>query len=86
MLKAKGLARPLAQVLQALGLQRLVGEPNVYRTALGTLYLMAYVDDLLFFGEDNEVTRMFKAIQAQRLLLATGELLIGQTKAFFRST
>ena len=43
---------------------------------------MAYVDDLLFFGEDTEVTRVFKAIQAQVLLRPTGELLIGHTISF----
>ena len=52
----------LAQVLKDLGLQRLVSEPNVYKNILGTVYVMAYVDDLLFFGEDTEVTRVFKAI------------------------
>ena len=40
---------------------------------------MAYVDCLLFFGEDTEVTRVFKVIQAQVLLRPTGELLIGHT-------
>ena len=72
----------LAQVLKDLGLQRLVSEPNVYKNILGTLYVMAYVDDLLFFGEDTEVTRVFKAIQAQVLLRPTGELLIGHTISF----
>ena len=69
----------LAQVLKDLGLQRLVSEPNVYKNILGTLYVMAYVDDLLFFGEDTEV---FKAIQAQVLLRPTGELLVGHTISF----
>ena len=72
----------LAQVLKDLGLQRLVSEPNVYKNILGTLYVMAYVDDLLFFGEDTEVTRVFKAIQAQVLLRPTGELLIEHTISF----
>ena len=65
--------------MKDLGLQRLVSEPNVYKNILGTLYVMAYVDDLLFFGEDTEVTRVFKAIQAQVLLRPTGELLAGHT-------
>ena len=56
-------------------------EHNVYNNALGTFFLMAYVDDLLFFGVDTEVTRIFKAIQAQFLLRPTGEL-VGHTIAF----
>ena len=43
---------------------------------------MAYVDDLLFFGEDAEVTKLFKAIHAQVLLRPTGELLVGHTISF----
>ena len=72
----------LAQVLQSLGLQRLISEPNVYRNIAGTLFLMVYVDDLLLFGIDSEVTRIFAAVQAQVLLRPTGELLIGQTISF----
>ena len=72
----------LAQVLKDLGLQRLVSEPNVYKNILGTLFIMAYVDDLLFSGVDEEVTKAFKAIQAQVLLRPTGELLVGHTISF----
>ena len=73
----------LAQVLKDLGVQHLVSEPNVYKNILGTIYVMGYVDNLLFFGEDTEVTRVFKAIQAQVLLRPTGELLFGHTISFF---
>ena len=72
----------LAEVLKDLGLQRLVSKPNVYKNALGALFLLAHVDDLLFFGVDTEVTRIFKAIQAQVLVRPTGELLVGHTIAF----
>ena len=58
-----------------------MSEPNVYKNALGTIFLIAYVDDLLFFGVDTEVTRIFKAIQAQIFLRPTGEL-VGHTIAF----
>ena len=43
---------------------------------------MAYVDDLLFFVVDEEVTEAVKAIQAQVLLRPTGELLVGHTISF----
>ena len=72
----------LTQVSRDLGLQRIASEPNVYKNALGTLFQMAYVDDLLFFGVDTEVRRIFKAIQAQVVLRPTGELLVEHTMAF----
>ena len=60
-----------------------MSEHNVYRNALGTLYLTAYVDDLLSFQVDHsEVTRVLAAIQAQVLLRPTAELLVSQTIAF----
>ena len=36
----------------------------------------------IFFGEDTEVTRAFRAIQAQVLLRPTGELLVGHIISF----
>ena len=71
-------ARTLSASLDDLGLQRLVRELNVYKNVLGTLFIIACVDDLLFFGEDTEVTRAFKAIQAEVLL----RLLVGHTISF----
>ena len=44
--------------------------------------MSAYVDDLLFFQVDTEVTGVFKPMQGQVLLRPTGELLIGQTISF----
>ena len=47
----------LAQVLKELGLQRLVSEPNVYKNIFGTLYVMVYVDDLLFLEKTQRSQR-----------------------------
>ena len=48
----------LAKVLTDLGLKRLQSEPNVYTN--GKVYIMVYVDDLLFIGEPEEVTRIYR--------------------------
>ena len=59
----------LAKVPTDLGLKRLQSEPNVYTN--GKVYIMVYVDDLLFTGEPDEVARTFKEIQAKMLLRHT---------------
>ena len=64
----------LADVQKQLGLTRLVSEPNVYGNAQQTVFVMVYVDDLLFLGEQSEVNRIFEAIQQKVLLRLTGEL------------
>ena len=53
----------LSKALTDLGLKRLQGK----------VYIMVYVDDLLFTGEPGEVARIFKEIQAKMLLRATNK-------------
>ena len=72
----------LADVLKQLGLTRLVSEPNVYRNEQQTVFVMVYVDDLLFIGEQSEVNKIFEAIQQKVLLRPTGELTYGKTISF----
>jgi hypothetical protein len=72
----------LADVLKQLGLTRLVSEPNVYRNEQQTVFVMVYVDDLLFLGEQSEVNKIFEAIQQKVLLRPTGELTYGKTISF----
>eukprot|EP00438_Fugacium_kawagutii_P015070 Skav200437 [mRNA] locus=scaffold578:110121:111629:- [translate_table: standard] len=71
-----------ANVLQQLGLIRLTSEPNVYRDTQCTIYLLVYVDDVLFFGQQDRVTTLFTAIQKQVLLRPTGNLTTGKTVQF----
>lgn len=52
------------------GPQPLVSQPDVYRNALGTFYLVAYMNDLFFFE------------LRQALLRPTGELVVGPKTAF----
>ena len=63
-------------------MRRLKTEPNVYYNSAGTVYIMAYVDVLLFVGEPQQVQDTFCAIQKQLLLRPTGTLTIGQTITF----
>ena len=72
----------LAEVLQQLGLRRSTAEPNIYMTATRDCFVLVYVDDLLFLGEDNIVNKLFVAIQQQLLLRPTGTLTPGNTVAF----
>ena len=72
----------IADVLTALGLTRLKTESNVYRNKAGTAYIMVYVDDLLFIGEQSEINILFDKIMKQVLLRPTGELTTGNTITF----
>ena len=72
----------LAEVMQQLGLRRLVSEPNVYATPGGDAYILCYVDDLLFIGQQETVNKLFKSIQQHLLLRPTGELTVGNTISF----
>ena len=72
----------LADVLEQLGFTRLVSKPNAYHTVQQTVFVMVYVDDLLFLGEQSEVNKIFKAIQQKVLLRPTGELTCGKTISF----
>ena len=73
----------LADVLEQLGLTRLVSEPNVYRNVQQTVFVMVYVDHLLFLGEQSKVNKIFEAIQQKVLLRPTGGLTYGKTISFF---
>ena len=70
----------LAKVLTDLGLRRLQSEPNVYTN--GNLYIMVYVDDLMFIGQPDEVDRIFKEIQDKMLLRPTGTCTPGKSVDF----
>ena len=74
----------LAQILQDLNMTRLKSEPNVYKTRNGAAYILVYVDDLLFIGQDNIVNDLFSAIQKQLMLRPTGELSMEQTISVLR--
>ena len=72
----------VAEVMQQLGLRQLVREPNVYTTVEGDAYIQCYVDDRLFIGQQETVTKLFKSIQKHVLLRPTGDLTVGNTISF----
>eukprot|EP00435_Cladocopium_sp_Y103_P017749 s2691_g4.t1 len=72
----------LAEVLQQLGLQRSTAEPNIFMTPTRDCYILVYVDDLLFLGEQQVVDKIFAAIQQHLLLRPTGALEPGKTVSF----
>ena len=73
----------LSEVLQQFGLHRSTAEPNIYMTAARNCFVLAYVDNLLFLGEEQIVNKLFKEIQQHLLLRPTGTLSPGNTVAFF---
>ena len=44
----------LAETLQQLGVHRLASEPNVFKTATGNAFVLCYVDDLLFWENQQQ--------------------------------
>ena len=78
----KAWQKHLSEVLQQIGLHRSTAEPNIYMTTTRNCFVLAYVDDLLFLGEEETVNKIFKAIQQQLLLRPTGTLSPGNTVAF----
>ena len=79
---AKAWQNHLAETLQQLGMQRLVSEPNVFKTATGDAFILCYVDDLMFLGEPTTISNLFTSIQKHLLLRPTGDLTIGNTVSF----
>eukprot|EP00435_Cladocopium_sp_Y103_P066502 s684_g28.t1 len=77
----KAWQKHLAEVLQQIGLQRITAEPNIYMTTSRNCFVLVYVDDLLFLGEE-QINTLFKEIQQHPLLRPTGTLSTGNTVAF----
>ena len=46
-----------------MGMTRLKSEPNVYRNKEGTAYIMIYVDDLFFLGDQQIIDKLFSDLQ-----------------------
>ena len=78
----KAWQKHLAETLQQLGMNRLASEPNVYKTTAGNVFVLCYVDDLLFLGEPTAVNKLFTDIQQHLLLQPTGDLTVGNTVSF----
>ena len=63
----KAWQKHLSEVLQQIGLHRSTAEPNIYMTPTRNCFVLVYVDDLRFLGEEQIVNKLFKTIQQQLL-------------------
>ena len=63
----------------ALGLVRCTTESNVYRSKDCQVYIMTYVDDLLFIRVQSVINTLFSRMQKEVLLRHTGDLAVGST-------
>ena len=79
---AKAWQKHLSEVLQQIGFHRSTAEPNIYMTEARNCFVLAYVDDLLFLGEEQIVNKLFKGIPQHLLLRPTGILSPGNAIAF----
>ena len=57
-------------------------DPNLYVHDSKQLYVLAYVDDLMFFGSQADVSTLIKDLQKDLLLKVTGTLDEGQSSSF----
>ena len=73
----------IAHVLTVtLELVRCTTESNVYRSKGCLVYIMIYVDDLLFIGLQSIINTLFSRMQKEVLLRHTGDLTVGSTIHF----
>ena len=63
-------------------LVRCTTESNVYRSKDCLVYIMIYVDDLLFIGVQSIINTLFSRIQKEVLLRHTGDRTVGSTIHF----
>ena len=77
----KTMARPHVLTV-TLELVRCTTESNVYRSKDCLVYIMVYVDDLLFIGVQSIINTLFSRIQKEALLRHTGDLTVGSTTHF----
>ena len=64
----------LWKVLEQQGLRRLKSDANVYVHDELDIYLLVYVDDLLFFGDQQKVDKLAQDLQKEVLLKIIGRL------------
>ena len=60
----------------------LISEPNMYKHPEGKAYTIAYVDDLPFVGDTDEINSIFSKVQEKMLLQAAGQASPGNTISF----
>ena len=71
-----------ASVMEKNGFRRMKSDPNLYVHDSKQLYVLAYVDDLMFFGSQADVSTLIQDLQKDLLLKVTGTLNEGQSSSF----
>ncbi|CAE7380121.1 unnamed protein product, partial [Symbiodinium pilosum] len=71
-----------ASVMAKNGFKRMKSDPNLYVHESKRLYVLAYVDGLMFFGQKHEVDSMVQDLQCDLLLKLTGTLSEGENVTF----
>ncbi|CAE7220981.1 RE1 [Symbiodinium natans] len=71
-----------ASVMKKNGFRRVKSDPNLYVHETKQLYVLAYVDDLMFFGSKPDVELSVAELQKDLLLKMTGTLDEGQSVTF----
>ena len=71
-----------ASVMEKNGFRRMKSDPNLYVHDSKQLYVLAYADDLMFFGSQADVSTLIQDLQKDLLLKVTGTLNEGQSSSF----
>ena len=71
-----------ASVMKKNGFRRVKSDPNLYVHEQKQLFVLAYVDDLMFFGSKPDVELAVADLQKDFLLKMTGDLCEGQSVTF----
>ena len=71
-----------AACVEKYGFVRMKSDPNLYVRSTKKLYVLAYVDDLMFFGSKPDIDLRVQDLQKDLLLKMTGTLTEGQTVTF----
>ena len=71
-----------AACMEKYGFARMKSDPNLYVHSTKKLYVLAYVDDLMFFGSKPDIDLCVQDLQKDLLLKMTGALTEGQTVTF----
>eukprot|EP00439_Symbiodinium_sp_Y106_P020867 s7297_g2.t1 len=70
-----------ASVMEKNGFRRMKSDPNLYVHDSKQLYVLAYADDLMFFGSQADVSTLIQDLQKDLLLKVTGTLNEGQSSS-----
>ena len=71
-----------ASVMERNNFQRMKSEPDLYVRKTKRLYVLAYVDDLMFFGCKPDVDDLISILRKELILKVTGELTEGSQVTF----